>query len=78
MEKVMKKAMRKELNVQQLENVCDVIEMERGIETDKDEEVNGLVSDEGCEELLQCDLNEFHRIDNEKLNCFWKMGVDIA
>ena len=39
------KAMRKELNVQQLENVCDVIEMERGIETDKDEEVNGLVSD---------------------------------
>ena len=48
--------------------------MERGIETDKDEEVNGLVSDEGCEELLQCDLNELHRIDNETLKMFLEKG----
>ena len=40
-------------------------------ETDKDEEVNGLVSVNGCEELVQCDLNELHRIEDEKVKVFF-------
>ena len=45
-----------------IENVGDVIEMETGVETDKDDEVNGLVRVEECEEQVQCDLNELDRI----------------
>ena len=52
--------------------------MERVIETDKDEEVNGLVSDDGCEELVQCDLNELHRIDNEKFKMFLENGCGCS
>ena len=48
--------------------------MERGIDTDKDEEVNELVSVEGCEELVRCDLNELHRIDNEKVKIFCSLN----
>ena len=48
--------------------------MERGIDTDKDEEVNELVSVEGCEELVRCDLNELHRIDNEKIKIFCSLN----
>ena len=49
--------------------------MERGIETDKDEEVNGLVSEEGCEELVQCEL---HRIENEKFKMFLENGYGCS
>ena len=52
--------------------------MERGIETDKDEEVNGLVSNEGCEELVQCDLNELHGIENEKFKMFLENGCGCS
>ena len=51
--------------------------MERGIETDKDKDEE-LVSDEGCEELVQCDLNELHGIENEKFKIFLENGVDVA
>ena len=49
--------------------------MERGIETDKDEEVNGLVSEEGCEELVQYEL---HRIENEKFKMFLENGYGCS
>ena len=41
-----------------IENVGDMAEMVTGVETDKDDEVNGLVRVEECEEQVQCDLNE--------------------
>ena len=52
--------------------------MEGCIETDKDDEVNGLVSDEGCEELVQCDLNELQRIENEKFKMFLDNGCGCS
>ena len=57
-----------------IENVGDVIDMETGVETDKDDEVNGLVRVEECEEQVQCDLNELDRIEDEKVKIFWENG----
>ena len=45
--------------------------METGVETDKDDDVNGLVRVEECEEQVQCDLNELDRIENEKVKIFF-------
>ena len=57
-----------------IENVGDVAEMVTGVETDKDDEVNGLVRVEECEEQVQCDLNELDRIEDEKVKIFLENG----
>ena len=58
-------------NNEERENIGDVIEMETGVETDKDDDV---VRVEECEEQVQCDLNELDRIEDEKVKIFLENG----